>query len=152
MKEKTKFSAQLFLAVIVFGFTLMHFRHALSSAESPNNQESIKVMVTYFRGDIRCSTCIDLEAYAAEAVKIGFPEEVSRGVVEFRSINIDELQHRHFIKDYKLFSRAVVVSRIENGKEVKWKNLDMIWHLIVDKEKYLNYIQAETKRMMARPI
>ncbi|MFH0728572.1 MAG: nitrophenyl compound nitroreductase subunit ArsF family protein [Pseudomonadota bacterium] len=137
-----------FLLVTAFGGGGLLNTDNAAAAEQQATKGGAKIVVTYFRGDIRCATCINLEAYSDEAVEQGFPEEIANGTVEFKTVNIDEEDNRHFVKDYQLDSRSVVVSRIENGKEIKWKNLDMIWHLVGNKEKFMAYIKAETKNMM----
>jgi hypothetical protein len=138
----------VFLKLMAFGGGfLIHIDNAVAGGQQVT-KGGAKIVVTYFRGNVRCATCINLEAYSDEAVEQGFPQEIANGTVEFKTVNIDEEDNRHFVKDYQLVSRSVVVSRIENGKEIKWKNLDMIWHLVGDKEKFMAYIKAETKKMM----
>lgn len=119
-----------------------------AAAEVQRKQEGAKVVVYYFHGNVRCPSCIKLEEYSGEAINNGFQKELSAGSVEFRSINVDEEANKHFIQEYQLVSRSVVVSKIENGKEVKWKNLDMIWHLVGNHDKYAEYIKNETKNII----
>lgn len=139
----------VFLTVTAFGGVfLLNNDKAAAAEQQATMKEGAKIVVTYFRGNVRCATCINLEAYSDEAVEQGFPQEIANGTVEFKTVNIDEEDNRHFVKDYQLVSRAVVISKMENGKEVKWKNLDMIWHLVGNKEKFLDYIKTETKNMM----
>ncbi len=116
--------------------------------EVQQKQEGAKVVVYYFHGNVRCPSCIKLEEYSGEAINNGFQKELSAGAVEFKSINVDEEPNRHFIQEYQLVSRSVVVSKIENGKEVKWKNLDMIWHLVGNHDKYVEYIKNETQNII----
>lgn len=119
-------------------------------ADVQQKQEGIKTIVYYFHGNVRCPSCKLLEEYSEEAVKQGFPGEISSGKMEFRSINVDEEPNRHFITDYQLVSRSVVVSRIENGKEAEWKNLDRIWNLFRDHDKFIEYVRDETKKVMEK--
>ena len=60
-------------------------------------------------------------------------------------INVDEKENSHFSKDYKLFTRSVVVSDIVNGKETQWKNLQKVWELVHNDEAFKKYIQDEIK-------
>lgn len=119
-------------------------------AEVQQKQETIKTIVYYFHGNVRCPSCTLLEEYSEEAVKQGFPSEISSGKLEFRSVNVDEEANRHFITDYQLVSRSVVVSRIENGKEAEWKNLDNIWNLFRNRDKFIEYVRDETKKVMEK--
>lgn len=109
--------------------------------------DTSQLIVYYFYGKQRCSTCQTIEKYAKEAVTEGFPAEIKSKKIVFVPVNVEDANNLHFIKDYQLVSRTVVVSRTVNGKEIKWKNLDKVWELVRNKEKYFSYIQTEVKAM-----
>jgi hypothetical protein len=60
----------------------------------------------------------------------------------------EEKQNRHFAQDYKLFTKQIILSQKEDGNEVKWKNLEKIWDLVRDKEKFKEYIRREIKQSL----
>ncbi len=100
----------------------------------------------YFHGTRRCVTCKKLEAYTQEAIESGFAEQLKSGILQFRPVNIDEEGNGHFVNDYQLYTKSVILSNRKDGKEVSWKNLDKIWELVRgDKEAYVKYIQDEVK-------
>ena len=39
-------------------------------------------------------------------------------------VNVDEPANEHFIKDYQLYSKSIVIVKMQDGKELKWENLD----------------------------
>lgn len=102
----------------------------------------------YFHGTRRCSNCRKIEAYSAEAIQAGFADELKDGRLEWRVVNIDESENRHYIQDYQLYTKSVVLSSMTGGKEIKWINLDKIWQLLGDKEKFIDYVQEETRAFM----
>ena len=104
-----------------------------------------KVIVTYFHGNRRCPTCRKLEAYSQEAIANGFADKIEKGSLEWRVVNFEDEGNEHFVKDYQLFSQSLILSRTKDGKETGWKNLDKIWELVGDKDKFLAYVQTETK-------
>ncbi|NMC44724.1 MAG: hypothetical protein GYA46_12465 [candidate division Zixibacteria bacterium] len=108
-----------------------------------------KIIAYYFHGIRRCPTCRKLEAYSQEAVQTGFAEELKTGKMEWRVVNIEESPNEHYEKDYQLYTKSVILSRVENGKEAAWKNLDRIWELVGDKEAFVKYIQDEVRLMAA---
>lgn len=118
------------------------------NVSNTQKEEGSKVVAYYFHGNVRCPTCMKLEEYSGEAVNQGFSESISKGDLEFRSINVDEEANSHFIKDYGLVSRSLVLSKLDNGKEVKWKNLDQIWTLVRSHDKFIEYVRDETRKMM----
>ena len=107
-----------------------------------------RVVATYFHGTARCATCRKLEAYSHEAIMQNFPEELAAGTLEWRTVNYDTEENQHYIDDYQLYTKAVILSRVTDDQEVEWKNLDQIWKLVGDKQEYLQYIQSETAAFM----
>ena len=109
---------------------------------------SDRYVITYYHGNRRCATCEKLEAYASESVEKGLAEELKNGKVVWQTLNFDEKANEHVKKDYGIFSQAVIVSHIVDDKEIEWTNLDKIWTLVGDKEKYVQYVQTEAKEFM----
>jgi len=110
--------------------------------------EDTKIVVYYFLTNFRCASCHKIEKYTKEAVEQNFKDELATGRLVFQPINIDEKENRHFIKDYQLYSKAVVLSMINAGKEVKHKNLTKIWEYLGDKDKFYDYITSETSQFL----
>lgn len=117
----------------------------VTTADTPAS----KIIVYYFHGTRRCPTCKKLEAYSQEAVQTGFADELKSGTIEWQVVNIEESPNEHFEKDYQLYTKSVILSRVENGKETAWKNLDKIWELVGDKEAFVKYVQDEVRLMAA---
>lgn len=107
-----------------------------------------QVVVYYFHSTSRCPTCYKIEKYTQEAVGQYFNKEIAAGTLIFKTINYDEKENQHFIKDYELYTKSVVISMLNEGKEVKFYNLPKIWEYIRDKEKFYEYIRAETAKYL----
>ncbi len=110
------------------------------AAEEP---ASGKVIAYYFHGNARCPTCYKLEQYSKEAIEANFKDELASGKLVFSVVNIEEKGNEHFINDYQLYTKALVVSLIENGKEMRSKNLTKIWEHVNNKQKFLEYVTSE---------
>jgi len=110
------------------------------------------VYASYFHGDRRCPTCMKLEAYSNEAIQSGFEKEVKDSSLVFRTINWDREENTHYLDDYKLYTKALVLSRVRGGKEIAWVNLDSIWQYVGDKDKYLKYVQSHTRTFVETPV
>jgi hypothetical protein len=100
-----------------------------------------KVVATYFHGNVRCATCRKVETYAQEAVEQGFQAEIDAGAVEFRAVNVEEPENRHYIQDYQLMTRSVVVTQEIDGAVAQWTRLDQVWTFVGNRPAYLNYVQ-----------
>ncbi len=103
--------------------------------------EERQVVVYYFHGDVRCPTCHKLESYAKEAVETYFADQVAAGQLQWRPVNVDKSENTHYIKDYQLVTKSIVLSEVVGGEESKWENLDQIWNLVRDKNVYVEYIR-----------
>ena len=57
---------------------------------------SQKVIAYYFHGNVRCPTCLKIEAYSQEALEKAFPEQLDSGQIEWQAINTDEVWNAHF--------------------------------------------------------
>ncbi len=102
-----------------------------------------KVTAYYFHGTFRCSTCKKLERYAKEAVQKNFQDALASGKLSFRIINVEDKGNEHYVKDYQLYTKALILSLVKDGQEVRSKNLDKIWEYVRNKERYENYVRDE---------
>jgi len=107
-----------------------------------------KYIVYYFRTTGRCHSCIEMEKNTKETIETSFAKEVKSGLIEFRSVDVETPDNKHFIKDYGLYTKSVIISEVKNGKEVRWKNLDQIWRKLGNKTEFSNYISQETRDFM----
>lgn len=100
-----------------------------------------KVVATYFHGNVRCATCRKVEAYAREAIESGFQPQIKAGLVEFRAVNVEQPENRHFIEDFQLMTRSVVVTDEVDGAVQQWVKLDGVWRLVGNRDAYMSYVQ-----------
>jgi uncharacterized C2H2 Zn-finger protein len=110
--------------------------------------ENGKVLVYYFHGSMRCPTCHKLEQYSKEAIESNFKNELASGRLEFKAVNVEEKDNEHYIKDYNLYTKSLVLSKIMNGKEVDSKNLEKIWEYVGNKQKFLDYVTKATREFL----
>ena len=123
--------------------------NAISLAEvKPIDQ---KVVVYYFHGTMRCPTCHKLELYSKETIENNFKSELSSGKLEFKSVNMENKGNEHFVQDYQLYTKSLVISLIESGEEVRSKNLTAIWELVGNKDKFSGYVKEEVANFLKGP-
>ncbi len=102
-----------------------------------------QTVVYYFHGTSRCHTCRTIEAYAGEAVKGAFAAELESGRLAWQPTNVDEPANEHFVKDYQLFTRSLVL--VDGSNPKRFKNLERVWRLVGDKPAFLKYVQDEVR-------
>jgi len=131
----------IFLAVVA----LISAASAFAAEDRP---AAGKVIAYYFHGTFRCSTCTAMEKYSREAVEMNFKEALAKGELEFKEINVEERGNEHFVNDYQLYTKTLILSLVKDGKEIKSKNLDKIWQLARNKEKFIEYVAGEIRDFM----
>jgi len=121
-----------------------------SPATSPRNTAAPqeRVIVYYFHGMMRCATCRSIEAYTRETVESAFAEELRSGRLKMRVVNIDKPVNRHFVGEYELSTRSVVLVRMSGGKEIRWENLARVWELVREKPDFTAYIREKVRSFL----
>ena len=120
---------------------------ASSLAVAADNQ-SAKVTAYYFHGSFRCITCTNMEKYSREAIETNFKDAIASGKLEFKAVDVEKKDNEHFVNDYQLYTKALILSMVKDGKEIKSRNLDKIWQLARDKQKFINYVSSELNEFM----
>ncbi len=118
------------------------------AAATVDRSETDQVVAYYFYGNVRCATCRKLEAYSKEALEDGFSEEIASGRLEWRAVNVDEPENEHFVTDFELVTRALVLVEYADGEMTRWQDLKLIWKLVGDKAGYLTYVQEATSEFL----
>jgi hypothetical protein len=107
-----------------------------------------KVIAYYFHGNVRCMTCRAIEAQTQETIQGQFADALRDGFLEWRVVNIDTAGNEHFIKDYELTTRSVVLVELEDGKQTRWSNLPRVWELVHNPPAFSEYIATETRQYL----
>lgn len=97
-------------------------------------QQAEFVVAYYLIGPKRCDTCRQLEAWTREAVEKNFATELKDGKMEFRIINTDEPQNAHWVKDFDMSFKTVVISQMKAGKVERWERFDDVWKYVKENQ------------------
>ena len=93
-------------------------------------------------------TCRKIENLSQSIVEFEFSDLIDRGELSYEPINVAEKENKHFIEDYQLQTKSLILSRIVDGEEIGWKNLEKVWVLVEKPEKFQEYIVSEIKEIM----
>jgi len=120
-----------------------------ASQPQPSKPEKVtqavdKVIVYYFHTNYRCYSCTTIERYTRECIETNFAKEIKSGHLEFKSVDIELPANKHYIEEYKLFTKSVIVSDMVQGKEQRWKNLQKVWEHLRNETKFKEYVKTET--------
>jgi len=126
---------------LIFFVGTVFTAHADVATVAKGNQ----VIAYYFHGNFRCYTCHTMEQYSKEAIEANFKNELSSGKLQFKVVNTDESGNEHYVSDYQLYTKSLVLSLLKDGKEIKSKNLTKIWDHVRNKQKFYDYVTEEVK-------
>jgi len=135
---------RILILPMMFVMTLAFAGAGPASASAPQT----KTVVYYFSSCGRCAAHSGAEGYTRGAIDQNFAHEIMDGRMEFQSTDTKKKENKHFLKDYGLYTESVVLSRVADGKEVKFKNLDQIWKFGGREDAFKKYITDETAAFM----
>lgn len=115
------------------------------SAEEKTGIGETKVIAYYFYTNYRCQSCYTIEKYTKESIEENFEDELTSGELVFKPVNTEEKENEHFLGDYQLHTKSVVLSLVKDGEEIKFKNLKKVWELLRNKDGFYKYIKEETE-------
>ena len=124
-------------------FTLIILMTLLAMSTTIVFGADAKVITYYFHSNVRCPTCHKMEQYIKEAIEDNFKDELVDGSLAIKIVNVDEKENKHFVKDYQLYTKTLIILKVKNGEEIEYKNLMKIWEYIRDKEIFFNYVITE---------
>jgi len=133
--------------LIAFAAGCFAFFPAAASAEQAT-QPATYVTAYYFHGNMRCASCKKIEQYSREAMEKFFTKELHNGALQFTPVNTDQPENTHFIQDYQLYTKSLVIVLMKDGKQVKWKNLAKVWQHIRDRDAFHDYVHREVSTFL----
>ena len=143
------------VAVITTLFACL-FMVGISTAEEKNkgntaypaDKAARTYIAYYFHGNFRCDNCKKIEQYSREAIEKYFAEELKTKKLTFTIINTDLPGNEHYIEDYQLYTRSLVIAEFVDGKQVRWKNLAKVWDYLNDKDAFYEYVKSEIRNYL----
>lgn len=132
--------------VALMSFSIMgNFAASADSAQGAKSLPANRVIVYYFHGNFRCVNCRNIEQFSKEAAEKYFKDELASGKVVFEVVNVEEKENEHFVDDYQLYAKALVILQIKDGKENQRKNLTKIWEYVRNEDRFVEYVTNEIR-------
>lgn len=103
------------------------------------------VIAYYFHRSERCDTCNKMEAYSQAALQSGFAEQLAGGRLQWRVVNYEEPENKHFREDFDLLAPSLVLAAMRDGRQTRFEDLPDIWILVDDQNEFVDYVQRELR-------
>ena len=81
-------------------------------------------------------------------IEQNFKDELNSGKLVFKVINIETKGNEHFIQDYQLYTKSLVISMVKDGKVVKFDNLTKVWEFLWNRQKFYDYVKEEITKYL----
>lgn len=146
----------LALGSLVYTFVLSQNKSGVITSPTRPGQDTIIAVqdvhpdyaVYFFYNDIYCSTCEKLEHYALSTIQKAHPESLTLGTLQWRTLDMRTPENKHYVEDFGLYSKSIVLVAFEDGAIVRFENLEAIWDKVGDETEYRQYIQESLKTFM----
>ena len=122
----------------------------VTTAPGQRVEEGSKIIAYYFHVNVRCATCRAIEAYSKEVIHQRFAKEIASGRVEWRLVNVQTPENQHFVQDYQLFTKSLVLVLHKGGQQKEYKVLNDTWELVGDKAAMQGYVEREVRDYLKR--
>lgn len=138
----------LFLTVNTFAIGSAVKQAGAAKADVATVTKGNHVMAYYFHGNFRCVNCYNMEKWTKEMVEADFRNELASEKLVFRVVNTDTAENEHFMADYKLYTKSVVLALIKDGKEVRYDNLTKVWDYLRNEATFKQYVKGEIEKYL----
>ncbi len=146
-----------FVAVTGVTLAVKETRHerAVEATAATNDapasaEPSSTVVVTYFHTTARCLSCLKIEELTNATMTMRFAGPIAEKRIVWQTMNLDEPANAHFVKDYGLYTKSVVLSEVRGDREVRWKNLEKVWDLLGDADAFQAYVEREVQAFLEK--
>lgn len=112
---------------------------------------STALVVYYFSEGKECTTCEQIPLAARATLDAYFADQLRSGEIVWCAVDVDEARNAHYIDEYHIYTKSIVLSRIKNGTQSRWKNLDKIWDAVYDRTALMNYLRSEIRAELDAP-
>jgi len=108
-----------------------------------------RVIVYYFHRTLRCPACLSIEEQSRQAVERFYADELSSGLLEWRSVNLEEAGNEHFEKDFNLERQSLILAEMAGDELTRSRLLPKVWELLEDPEAFTDYVVSEVAVFLA---
>jgi thioredoxin 1 len=107
-----------------------------------------RVLAYYFHGTLRCDSCLAIEAQARDVISSSFAEAMSSGALEWRAVDYDLDENRHYAEDFDLAHSSLVLIRVDGEMVLRWEVLEGVWDHLEDAASFASYVRNETSAFL----
>jgi len=108
-----------------------------------NNSEPNTIIIYYFHGTKRCTSCKKIENWSYNAIQKNFAENLKTGKMVWKPVNTDKPENKHFLSDFQLYTKSLILVEVQGKEQKRWKNLKKVWQLLQNEQSFYEYVKRE---------
>jgi hypothetical protein len=113
-----------------------------------NVPEGRIIIVYYFHGTYRCPSCLRIEAWSLDAIQESFAQALEQGMIIWKTINFDKPENSHFIREYQVSTKSLIIVEMTGKKQKRYENLEKVWEYLPDQQAFYEYVTKEVNKFL----
>ena len=109
--------------MILFSFilsaTLLSCSGNAQADKQADSKQNNLVQVIDFHSTHRCVTCKTIEKKTVDALNEYFKDDLDKGTVTFKSVNVDEKENEAIAEEFEAFGTSLFLNIIKDGQSQK---------------------------------
>jgi hypothetical protein len=101
------------------------------------------VAAYYFYTTDRDEDSRKAEKLAYDALTSQFSAALRAGKLEWYALNSDLPENKHYLTNYGVPPRSLLIIEYKGSQALQWRNCDKIWNLVNNEESFKNYVIKE---------
>ena len=89
-----------------------------------------------------------IEQFTDQTLTSNFSKELKSGEITWQATDFTTDTTNNFEERYKLETQSLVLSKVVNGKEIKWIKLEKVWDYLKDYSKFEKYVKSEITNLI----
>ena len=138
-----------FVAASVGYLVFRQLRPRGSASAGSSSVAGTRTVVYYFYTNVRCASCRQIEAWTHTVLEKRFAPELADGKLEWKPVNVEEAANAHFIEDFQLKAKTVVVCRVVDGKTGQWVDLIDVWRYLSDSMRFASFVEEHVRKFLS---
>ncbi len=143
--------------VVLFGFVAASAGYLVFRQVRPRGSASAgsapaagaRTVVYYFYTNVRCASCRRIEAWTQAVLQTRFASELADGSLAWRPVNVEQAGNEHFVEDFHLRAKTVIVCRVVNGETGQWADLIDVWSYLSDQPRFSSLVEDHVRKSLA---
>jgi hypothetical protein len=119
--------------------------HAAAPEAAAGTPARAETVVYYFYTSSRCASCMRIEAWTKECLEQEFGSDLKSGRIAWKPVNLEEDGNMHFVEDFKLTAKTVIVCNYRDGQPGRYADLVDVWRLLNDKGRFFQLVRTKVR-------